>query len=165
MRNMLCVLATLPTIGWAEADPVMVSALDRCLNGERQEASAHVCIGRQSEQCMEKPGGYSTAGMAGCTYGEADAWDVLLNRYYQKARHLARALDSHSEKNFPEYAVRAQTLLEAQRAWITFRDANCAAEYAQAGSGTIRQLYGASCHLYTTADRTIWLFNYAESVL
>jgi uncharacterized protein YecT (DUF1311 family) len=165
MLKYLLIAMLLPVCALAEANLAAVDTLERCVLGERQESDAAVCIGKMSRPCMEEPGGYSTAGMATCTFDEADAWDVLLNRYYGHARVLARDLDAGDQENFPEYSVRAETLLAAQRAWITFRDANCAAEYAQGGSGTIRQLFGASCHLHMTAKRAIWLFNYSESVL
>lgn len=164
MWKIVCLVMLLPSGTMAEADPQAVAMLNRCLTGERQGSDAHICIGRLSTPCMEQDGGFSTAGMASCTLDETAAWDVLLNRYYGEARTLAQSLDAATDAAFSSYAVRAETLRDAQRAWITFCDTNCAAEYAQAGEGTIRQLYGASCHLHMTAERTIWLFNYTQSV-
>jgi uncharacterized protein YecT (DUF1311 family) len=47
---------------------------------------------------------------------------------------------------------RKQSLLHAQRAWITFRDANCKF-YADPEGGTSARLSANECVLNATADR------------
>ena len=51
--------------------------------------------------------------------------------------------------------TQAETLIAAQRAWIAFRDADCLHAYAMAGTGSIRQIEGASCRLSATAMRVL----------
>ena len=160
--NVLAIVLVLsPAPVLAEADPAFVEVLDICMNGPTDQAGPRSCIGILTTQCTDKPEGQSTAGMVNCTYAEANAWDVLLNREYQTARAFALDADANDS---PVYAVRAETLRDAQRAWIAFRDANCAAEYAAWGAGTIRQVIGASCHLQMTAERTLDLRAYYEVV-
>ncbi|MFT5066738.1 MAG: hypothetical protein ACI9TA_002365 [Reinekea sp.] len=164
MRAILCLFAVLPALVFAEPDPAMVEVLDLCMTGPRDQADAGACIGIITAQCIEEPGGYTTAGMSRCAFAEAEGWDVLLNREYQAAREFARASDAIDMADFPIYAVRADKLLVAQRAWITFRDANCASDYAVWGAGTMRQIIGASCHLQMTAERAIALYDYYDQM-
>jgi uncharacterized protein YecT (DUF1311 family) len=49
-------------------------------------------------------------------------------------------------------AKRKEALLEAQRAWIKFRDANCNFYYDPEG-GSAARLAGTDCNLKATADR------------
>ncbi|MCO4848720.1 MAG: DUF1311 domain-containing protein [Yoonia sp.] len=164
MRAVLCLFAVLPTLAFAEPDPAMVEVLDLCMTGPRDQADASACIGIITAQCIEGPGGQTTAGMASCAFSEAEGWDVLLNREYQAARAVARGMDADDMVDFPVYAVRADKLLAAQRAWIAFRDANCASDYAVWGAGTMRQIMGASCHLQMTAERAIALHDYYDEM-
>jgi uncharacterized protein YecT (DUF1311 family) len=48
-------------------------------------------------------------------------------------------------------------LVEAQRAWIAFRDADCAQEVAVWGDGSMRTIAGAWCGLERTAQRVFEL--------
>lgn len=164
MRAALCLLMVIPNFALAEPDPAVVAVLDLCMTGPRDQVDANACIGIITAQCIEEPGGYTTAGMSQCTFSEAEGWDVLLNREYQTARAFAQNLDADDKVDFPTYAVRADKLLAAQRAWITFRDANCASDYAIWGAGTMRQIMGASCHLQMTAERAIALHDYYDEM-
>src|SRR5690606_5118972 len=93
---------------------------------------------------------------------ERDVWDRLLNDQYAVARDSARRMDEADRDDFPEFAHRADQLRYAQRAWIAFRDANCAMEYGVWGAGSMRQIAGADCQLRMTAERTLELRLYAE---
>lgn len=160
MRKALYLLAFLPAMATAEVDPAMVEILDSCMKGPQDRTVAQDCIGVLTAQCVELPDRQTTVGMMQCAMSEAAAWDVLLNIEYQAARQFAEDMDARDADNFPEYAVRGDKLLAAQRAWITYRDANCASAYAVWGAGTMRQIMGADCHLQMTAERTIELHNY-----
>lgn len=135
-----------------------------CLDAATDPETARACIGRFAEACMAgEEGGWSTTGMMFCTLAEAHAWDVLLNRDYQRAMETARAHDAEEAEFFPEYAARAEWLRNAQRAWIGYRDAQCGFDHAFWGAGSMRMVAGASCRLDMTADRAIWLhFVFAE---
>jgi len=123
----------------------------------------HSCVGDAAQLCMESAeDGYTTVGMIDCTAQETAVWDGLLNEAYQQAMALMRELDTADESRMPEYAVRAGQLRSAQRAWITFRDTNCAMEYGIWGAGSMRGLAGAACHLEMTAARTFTLRSYPE---
>lgn len=123
------------------------------------------CIGDGAELCMDQSeGGMSTVGMMSCLHAEADVWDVLLNARYAEALAFAKTMDDGDREISPGYAVRVGQVRDAQRAWITFRDANCAMEYGLWGSGSMRLIFGADCRLRMTSERTLDLQSYARDM-
>ena len=121
------------------------------------------CIGEAASLCMDiEDDGQTTIGMVDCMAQEAAIWDELLNEAYGAVITQFQNSDSFDRKSAPEYAIREESLRVAQRAWIAFRDANCAADYAAWGAGSMRQIAGASCILQMTAERTLDLRTYLE---
>jgi uncharacterized protein YecT (DUF1311 family) len=86
--------------------------------------------------CMDKSGGV-TANMLDCTGAENDKKDKELNQIYHQ---IMKEADLTHKK---------QTR-EAQRAWLKFRDANCAEDPE---SGTIAEVNSADCYLDMTTHR------------
>lgn len=159
-------LALILTASAAQAEPQPAVAelmhymegLPACLERVGDAAALEDCSGRFATLCMDsEEGGYSTIGMTFCMLAENEAWDRLLNTEYQRAMEGAREMDADEAELFPEFAARAEWLREAQRAWIAFRDAECALAYAKWGSGSMRQTAGAACLLDMTSERTIEL--------
>ncbi|SHG80847.1 Protein of unknown function [Cognatiyoonia sediminum] len=123
------------------------------------------CVGEAASFCMDNTeGGQSTFGMQNCLIQEMQIWDELLNEAYGDARATAKSLDAADLETFPEYAVRETQVRDAQRAWITYRDANCAMDYGLWGSGSMRVIWGAECLLRMTAERTFELRIYADGL-
>ncbi|MFG6179323.1 lysozyme inhibitor LprI family protein [Halomonas sp. THAF12] len=87
--------------------------------------------------CMEEAGGV-TVDMIDCIAEELAMQDARLNENYRALR------ESLSEE-------RRQSLLQAQRLWIQYRDANCQF-YATAG-GTLARVSANECMLRETAER------------
>jgi uncharacterized protein YecT (DUF1311 family) len=94
--------------------------------------------------CMDKSNGV-TGEMLDCISAELARQDARLNESYK------RLLSKLSAK-------RKEGLLEAQRAWIKFRDANCNFYYDPEG-GSAAHLAGNGCVLNATADRATELRN------
>jgi len=94
--------------------------------------------------CMDKSQGV-TAEMIDCMSAETARQDARLNANYK--RLMAKVS-----------AKRKKTLLEAQRAWIKFRDLNCEF-YSDPDGGTAARLAGSDCFLQATADRAKELKN------
>ena len=92
------------------------------------------------DKCLAAPSGQSTAGMIDCIGTEWEAQDARLNRAYKGA---LKRLELPRQK---------AALQKAQRAWIAFRDADCASLYDQ-DWGTISRVEAASCRLDRTARR------------
>lgn len=101
-------------------------------------AAAAELMTKQYGSCLEKAGGV-TAAMHECISAETKVHDVKLNANY-------KAL---SAKLPPE---RRAALLEAQRAWLKYRDANCRF-YADPEGGTMAGVEASDCFLRMTADR------------
>ncbi|MGI9395020.1 MAG: lysozyme inhibitor LprI family protein [Boseongicola sp.] len=137
--------------------------LEQCLDeADGAEAKAQ-CIGAMSQVCMdEQDGGHTTLGMSSCLAAEGLVWDQFLNAEYKVTMDWSKAADEDEAESFPDYANRAKNLRAAQRAWIAFRDAECALEYAQWGSGSMRTIAAADCLMQMTAERSIELLQMRE---
>jgi uncharacterized protein YecT (DUF1311 family) len=83
----------------------------------------------------------TTVEMVKCNSDELVGRDAELNRAY-------RALMAQSN------TTAAAGFRRSQRAWLSTRDSDCAAE---AGQGTIAQINMAECVLRKTVERTLWL--------
>jgi uncharacterized protein YecT (DUF1311 family) len=93
------------------------------------------------EGCMRKAG--STLDMIDCAERENDRWDARLNRAYQ-----ARMTSFNDRQR--------GALKRAQKAWLLFRDADCAA-YEDDDWGTISKIDASQCVLRRTVERTVEL--------
>ena len=77
--------------------------------------------------------------MTNCILAETNRQDAKLNEQYKKL--------------ISKLSVQRQTaLIEAQRAWIRFRDANCGF-YNDPEGGTAAQLVAHECFLKAVVDR------------
>lgn len=99
----------------------------------------------QPEACS----GDTTPEVNACLVSEYSRADADLNKYYKAAIDQARAYtDRNSLKG----------LINAQRAWITYRDSECHAAVGKYRGGTIVNSMETSCLIRTTRIRTylIW---------
>ena len=100
------------------------------------------------DRCLDAPSGMSTLGQKECVWAETKIQDARLNREYAAALRRLTA---------PQQAK----LKAAQRAWIAFRDADCAAR-EDFEWGTLSQVNAAFCVLEKTAERADFLAGYPE---
>lgn len=162
-RPVLSVLAALILLAPAPAAAQSLvfdgANIDTCL----QDQGDRACIGVESARCMEEtPGGYSTAGMAGCLSAELDWWDADLNARYQDLRAQEQQGDA-DWTDIPGMTPRpdgADVLRDMQRAWIAFRDAACFYEEIQWWGGTGAGPAGTSCRMTLTAEQALRLRNH-----
>jgi uncharacterized protein YecT (DUF1311 family) len=141
-------VATLVSLGPAAADDA--ATINACLKKEHDAArSGRDCIGRISDPCLRQPGHESTTGMVECVDTETKVWDDLLNADYQR---LLGALGDKA----------AESVRQAERAWIALRDADCGVPYEIYEGGTMARLDGANCVLEHTADRVLRLRTWYE---
>jgi uncharacterized protein YecT (DUF1311 family) len=108
------------------------------LLGARLAASADREMTKEHSACLEKANGV-TAEMINCMLAETIRQDARLNENYKK---LLSKLATE----------RKTALIEAQRAWIRFRDANCGF-YANPEGGSAARMAANECILNATADR------------
>ncbi|MDD8023520.1 MAG: DUF1311 domain-containing protein [Paracoccaceae bacterium] len=144
----LALVAPLAAPGAAQAQAQFDSATVRdCFDAAGPGEIAPICLGAASDACQTQPGGSSTAGITACIGAETQAWDDLLNVQYKARRSEMLAQGGGLNDK----------LLDAQRAWIAYRDAECSLETARWGEGTMRAIVGANCLMGMTAARAIEL--------
>ncbi len=103
----------------------------------------------------------TTVGMMDCHLMESRIWDARLNAEYQQVMASFEAEDA-VDASYGTSGRRAETLRDAQRAWIAFRDAECSNRYALWGSGSMRLIEGAICRSELTALRILDLIDKRE---
>jgi uncharacterized protein YecT (DUF1311 family) len=96
----------------------------------------------------------TTFEMRQCAAQDYEAADVGLNAAYKAAQHAMRRLDA----DLPEDLKGASSaLLQAQRAWIPFRDAACIVEGFQVRGGSLEPLFVMTCKTRLTRQRSAQL--------
>lgn len=92
----------------------------------------------------------STPELNECAARQQKAVELQLNQTYQQALKSLQQPDTEIDK----FSAARQKLIEAQRAWVKFREADCEAVYLQHVSGSIRNLMFTGC-LQKHAERRI----------
>lgn len=138
--------------GGPRADPERVRL---CRDGAGAGDTTPSCIGAAAGACQEAAGGATTAGIMACLDSETAAWDAMLNEEYGLLRGDLRAEDAAAAGK--SLVSRSDAMRDAQRAWIAFRDADCALRWSMWQDGTIRGPVAARCLLDHTARRTLEL--------
>lgn len=101
-------------------------------------AYAKDLLSAEFTRCVDQTGGV-TSTVLNCIAAEHDKQDQKLNQSYNE---LMRSLKGN----------RKQGLVDAQRLWLKFRDANCKF-YAEPNGGTHEAIFRANCLLNMTAER------------
>lgn len=158
--SLLATSLALPVQAYATEHEVAIygAVLDSCYAAAGDDAALSDCVGQMATTCMDsQDGGHSTLGMTMCAMAEAQIWDKYLNIECRATMAGLTEMDTDEAEYFPEFAKRAESLRAAQRAWISFRDAECGLDYAMWGSGSMRHIAASNCQLEMTAARTIKL--------
>lgn len=126
--------------------------ISTCLRAHQGLAERRTeCVGQFAEACMNfREGGQTTVGMMQCSMEEAEAWDAHLNSAYQTLRNRYQGQSAH------------QTLQDAQRAWIAFRDSDCGFMASIYEGGTIATVIHAGCMLDKTGQRALDLIEQTD---
>ncbi|WP_416831615.1 MAG: lysozyme inhibitor LprI family protein [Erythrobacter sp.] len=88
----------------------------------------------------------------------------MLERQYLKTLEVMQERDTQMDR--PDWDDRPgyfDTLVEAQRAWIAFRDAHCRSEGYAARGGSLEPLLLSTCKTHLTELRTAQLRELAET--
>jgi len=126
--------------------------LEACLASAPDRSAEEACLYLVHDACLEAGGDDTTAGQSACLQAETAVWDRKLNALWPGILAAARAADAADEG---ADGGNAAALRAAQRAWIAFRDAECAWTYQRWSGGTIRTLMAGSCQLELTARRVL----------
>lgn len=117
----------------------------------------------ESEPPLDCENAMTQAAMNQCAHQEYQAADAQLNVQWQvtaaamKLRDQNFASDSDMRKGY------FSTLQEAQRAWITYRDAHCRSEGYFARGGSMEPMLVSFCLANVTIARTRQLKQLAET--
>ena len=131
-------LFTVAMVGMMFLSLVSVSAQD----------GQDIGLSRDYNVCMDKSGGV-TLNMLNCIDAETKRQDARLNKIYKEV--MVAQMDDGGKKR----------LLEAQRAWIKFRDADVDF-YRDPNGGTAATLAGSDRYLTMTAQRAAELENFKQ---
>lgn len=85
-----------------------------------------------------------------CSYVEYQKLDKVLNQTWAKIKPEIKANDAY---NPPELRGWWNAVLEAQRAWILYRDNHCESEGFKARGGTLEPLLVSGCKARMTRQR------------
>lgn len=157
IRSLAIVFAVFAVMSPAEAQNLAATYGKALLQCYASDSDKLACLGRTAEACMAREDdGETTAGSVNCLSAKTEIWDGKLNDEYKVTRSFYAGLDGDDD------GLRVKALSTAQRAWIAFRDAECALEYSAWGKGSIRSIVGADCLMSLTAERTVRLVELRE---
>ena len=94
------------------------------------------------------------AEMNECAVRHFEAADAELNAVWPRALAYARGLDADGVPAFDDRPSAEARLREAQRAWLTFRDAHCAVAGYEARGGSMESMVYEGCRAQVTGERT-----------
>lgn len=100
--------------------------------------------------CGDKP---NQTAMTMCQRAVASAADVEMNQVWRRVRAVMQAADRSAGSNAAE-AGNVAALLASQRAWLTFRDAECRIESYEWRGGTMQPFTENQCLAQVTRSRT-----------
>jgi uncharacterized protein YecT (DUF1311 family) len=86
-----------------------------------------------------------------CAHKEWEAADAELNKAYSEAKKSLTAQDADLG---PDEVKAADRLLDAQRSWLTYRDAHCEVQSFVARSGSMQPMLYSMCLAEVTVNRT-----------
>ncbi len=152
IRVVLTLALLLPASTGALAEPEFEPAASErkaiadCLEktaGAPELKQMAACIGIIGDACAEAPGA-NTVSIVACHMREQKIWDGYLNQWYGEA--MTRLADD----------IAAQVALkDAQRAWISFRDAKCGYWQKRYEGGTIASVVTGDCMRVETGRRAL----------
>jgi uncharacterized protein YecT (DUF1311 family) len=110
----------------------------------------------QSSFALDCSKAITTPDTNACAAVELKSAEAKLNQVYQR---VLKALDKPDAPHEP-YSEMRKSLVEAQRAWVKFREADCHAVYLKHASGTIRTVMHIGCMQGHAEKRTKELEDY-----
>ena len=99
----------------------------------------------------------SQAEMNACAARDFETADRELNLVWRESIANARDLDREMDANADGRASYEATLRDAQRAWLAFRDAQCAWEGYEARGGSMESMLYEMCRANLTRERSAQL--------
>lgn len=98
-----------------------------------------------------------------CAQKEYATADTDLNAQWAITAKRMKEYDASLDRAYDKRPGHFETLLKAQRAWISYRDAHCASAGYYARGGTLEPLLVSTCKADLTRERTKQLRELAET--
>jgi uncharacterized protein YecT (DUF1311 family) len=89
-----------------------------------------------------------------CAGRDYDAADAELNAQWKLTVAALKARDKDIDRSYDSQPTHYDTLLAAQRAWITYRDQHCLSESFAARGGSMAPMLHSGCMARLTKERT-----------
>lgn len=121
-----------------------------CGDPTNNDAEIAACIAEEAE-CDDPP---TQQAMNTCSAREFAAADAALNEQWQATTAAMRARDAEVDGETDKQPGHFETLLNGQRAWLAYRDAECLSQSFFARGGSLQPTLAAQCKTYLTELRT-----------
>ena len=105
----------------------------------------------------------SQAEMNACAVLQANAAQHEMDLEWIRSSSVMKRLDRTPEVGHDSRGTYFSALLNAQRAWLKFRDAQCRIEGFGSRGGSIEPMVESQCYNRLTRKRTQWLREYRRS--
>ncbi len=102
-------------------------------------------------------------GMNMCAYQAFERADAAMNAQWRLTMAAMKEADRTIDRSYDRQPTHAETLLAAQRAWLTFRDQHCLGESFTARGGSMAPMLVSGCQASLTEARTRQLKELAET--
>ena len=97
-----------------------------------------------------------------CAQRDYERADTEMNAQYRLATATMRAADKEVDRASDSQPLYYDTLVAAQRAWLTFRDQTCLLESFEARGGSMQPMLDSGCKAQLTRERTKQLKSMVE---
>ncbi len=114
------------------------------------------------EPALDCENAMTQADMNQCAFEDYQVADAELNAQWKKSAAAMRLRDKNFESEYDTRSGYFETMLEAQRAWLAYRDAHCRSEGYFARGGSMEPLLVSSCLAHLTRLRTTQLSELVE---
>ena len=89
-----------------------------------------------------------------CAYRDFERADAEMNVQWRRVVAAMREADKQVDRKYDQQPLHYDTLLAAQRAWLTFRDQHCTLASFEARGGSMQPMLDSGCKADLTHERT-----------
>ena len=89
-----------------------------------------------------------------CFYRSYERADAEMNAQWKITAAAMKQADRDLDRTYDKEPGYFDTLLAAQRAWITYRDQHCLGESFEARGGSMAPMLNSTCRITLTQERT-----------
>ena len=97
-----------------------------------------------------------------CAHIDFQRADAEMNAQWRSVVAAEREADKSIDRSYDQQPKHYDTLLAAQRAWLTFRDQTCLLESFEARGGSMQPMLDSGCKARLTRERTKQLKSMVE---